>query len=104
MAHVYKRVRNQPIEKFLARLPGVQAELQSQATSAATRARALLLKHRDEGVAKITVDRGRIDRYVVLEDRAALSIEYGRKPNENGRGGMEGLYILHRAFDLRRKR
>ena len=68
--------------------------------------------HKHEGHAFIDIEHGKVDWYVILNDTrgqlAALSIEYGRSPYivefEDGRTetrrGMDGLYILHNAFDL----
>ena len=34
--------------------------------------------------------------------KAAMSIEFGRGPNDDGKGAMEGLAILRRAVRMRR--
>lgn len=98
MAEIFRRVNGLKFEKFLALEPGVQAAITAEASEMAGRATALLAAHRFEGEAEISQAKGDVDAYVVLEDKAALSIEYGRRHHpETGRGGMEGLYILHDA-------
>lgn len=100
------------LNKVLATLPAVQHELDKAAHKAGRKASRLLAQHRHSGDAQILVERGRVDRYVILSDdrgqRAALSIEYGRdaytvETSSGTRrvGGMEGLFILHRALGLR---
>jgi hypothetical protein len=102
MAEVYRRVGGMKTEKFLAKLGEVQDELDDRALEIGTRAEALLAEHYAEGDASIDIEVGKVDRYIILDDEAALSIEYGREDNpETGQGGMEGLYILHRAAHLK---
>lgn len=114
MATVYRHAqakgipsRNRKLEKFIALNSDVQDELKRVTEAAAFKARAILAAHRDEGHAEILVEHGRVDYYLILSDmrglKAAMSIEYGRQADENGRGGMAGLYILHRAMNLKRK-
>lgn len=66
------------------------------------RARAVLAGHRDTGAASIRVDHGPIDSYVVLDDPASLSIEFGRagytRPDGAYVGPAEGLHVLGRAI------
>lgn len=105
MAEVYKAVRGQKITKFIAR--EARPAVESAVLEIGTRAEGLLAEHHHSGDAYIDVGMGRIDGYVILNDErgqlAAMSIEYGRQPNEHGRGGMAGLFILHRAAHLQRK-
>lgn len=104
MAQVYKRVGGRKIEKVIALHKDVQDGLDRHALRMGGTAEALLAGHRHEGHARIEVDEGDVDRYVVLSDergqKAAMSIEFGRRPDEDGNGGMEGLRILHRAAGL----
>ncbi|AWY07578.1 hypothetical protein SEA_YOSIF_14 [Streptomyces phage Yosif] len=121
MAKVYSSVGGKKIEKFIALNDGVQGELDNRAFEIGVRAEGYLLEHRLDGHAQIEVERGRVDRYVVLNDergqKAAMSIEYGRAAQEvevtdpdTGEkttkkvGEMEGLYILARAANLPKKR
>jgi len=86
------------IERYLSRLPGVQAEVTTVADALAARARAQLAAHRDTGESSIEVTTERPDRVVSLVDPAALSIEYGRveSVSASGRrvGAMRGLGII----------
>ncbi|MGV9312591.1 DUF5403 family protein [Streptomyces sp. NPDC003691] len=121
MAQVYDNVRGgQQLERFLATMPGVQAELDKARFEIAARAEELLLQHRQEGHASIDVEDGKVDKYVVLDDergaKAALSIEYGRaesiivRRRRDGSTyldvlpGSQGLFILARAANLPKKR
>jgi hypothetical protein len=66
------------------------------------RATLFLAAHTHTGSAEITVTQARGDRgdvYVNLDDPAAISIEYGREPTAE-HGGMDGLYVLHRAIGM----
>lgn len=104
MAKVYSRVRGKKLEKVIAITEETQLALSEHAANAARRARADLTRHRYEGHSEILVEKGRVDRYVILSDERglwhAMSIEYGRRPDEDGKGGMEGLFILHNAFHI----
>lgn len=121
MATVYRAVGGRPISKVIALLPEVQAELDTRMFEIAVRAEALLLEHFATGAAYIDVDRGKVDRYVILSDelgqKHALSIEYGRaagtyqrrnpktgRMEEVSYGAMDGLYILATASNLPKKR
>jgi hypothetical protein len=113
MAEIYRRVGGRKLEKVLAVNEGVQAELEVRTFEIAARAEALLAEHRLEGHAEITVEEGDVDKYVVLSDdrgdKGAMSIEYGRQARidpETGEahGEMQGLFILHRASNLPRRR
>lgn len=120
MAKIERHVGRSSIEDFIARNNGVVHELENRTFEIAVRAEALLLEHRQEGHASIDVEKGKVDRYVVLNDergqKAALSIEYGRaayeveREDKNGNkwteevGAMDGLYILATASNLPKKR
>lgn len=107
MAEVYKNVGGRKLTKIIALHADVQDALERETIGIALKAEADLAGHRDAGHARIETDHdsGKVDHYVVLSDergqKAAMSIEYGRKPDEEGRGGMEGLFILHKAAGLR---
>jgi hypothetical protein len=97
------------IEKVIAHLGGVRREVVSQANKYGAKASGILLAHRAEGNAHITITRGSkfVDAYVNLEDRPSESsqglarahiIEYGA---EGGRGGVAPL---QKAFGIRFRR
>lgn len=113
MAKVYTRVGGRKLTKLIALNEGVQAELERRTFEIATRAEVDLIEHRADGDAAIEVEHGDVDFYVILTDdrgqKAALSIEFGRAARidpETGRekAAMEGLFILHNATHLPRKR
>lgn len=110
MATVYKSVGGKQIEKVIALNEGVQAELDDILFTMVAAADLELLKHTDTGASQIESSRGKVDRYITLSDergqKAALSIEYGRKPSINPDtgatiAGMDGLFILHKATHLK---
>ncbi|MGW3336207.1 DUF5403 family protein [Streptomyces sp. NPDC001009] len=119
MAKIYDRKGKRQLERLVATLPIVQAELDEKRFEVAARAEALLLQHRLEGDATIDVADGDVDKYVILDDEAgkeaALSIEFGRaagvqvRTDKNGKrylatvGAMDGLFILSRAANLPKK-
>lgn len=122
-----KRVNGMPLERFLAVMDGVQAELDFTQFEIKAKADEFLNEARsanDRGGnisvdrAHIETERGLVDRYVILKDttsrsqgdpNSALSIEFGRSAYDvtmrmlDGRvikytvGGFEGLHILTRA-------
>lgn len=89
------------INKRVAGMRGVHAAVMDLAHDIGGEAEVLLSEHFHSGDARIEVNRaGRYDAVVELVDEAALSIEFGRGPNENGQGAMEGLHILGKAANL----
>jgi len=100
------RYRN--LEECIAHVDTVQRAVDGKADNIARRARESLTYHRDTGNARIEVAKGDIDAYVVLVDRAALSIEFGRadRIDREGHlvGGMEGLHILAYATNFPKTR
>ncbi|MCJ0870259.1 DUF5403 family protein [Streptomyces sp. AP-93] len=120
MAKVYKSVGGRKLTKVLALNEAVQAELDVRTFEIAVRAEELLVQHRADGHARIDIDEGRVDRFVVLSDergqKAALSIEYGRQASvvvRKDKDGndyldvvppMDGLYVLATAAHLPKKR
>ncbi|UZJ26627.1 DUF5403 family protein [Rhodococcus antarcticus] len=105
MAQVFKSVNGRKLTKLIALHETVQKRLDTIALEKGVQAQAKLDAHKVTGAARIDVEQGRVDRYVVLNDErglsAALSIEYGRDADSEGRGAMRGLYILHDTFGLR---
>ena len=108
MAQIDKTFMGMDFQEGLAHFGPVQDELEDRVRAMAVQARAELAQHRHEGHAQIEVEKGDIDRYLILSDerglRAAMSIEYGRGPDDDGKGAMDGLYILHHATGARVKR
>lgn len=131
MATIYRKAkgaRGSNLEENIALMPGVQEELRKLAFEVTVRAETLLIGHKshDEfgevmaGDSEILMLHGDIDYYVVLSDdrgqKAALSIEYGREAPTDDDGnpyltkdgdpikGMEGLFILHRAAGVTKRR
>jgi len=117
MASVPKRIADgylsgAKLTEVLAHHSTVSHELQRQARMAGTRASVMLAGHRQDGNARIGVEKGDLDWYVFLDDerglQAAMTIEYGRKDRPMGtpgygirdKGGMVGLFILHRAWGM----
>ncbi|MFE9254038.1 hypothetical protein [Streptomyces sp. NPDC006879] len=128
-------VKGLKIEEFLARMDGVQSYLEVpqfkilvRAEENLNAAKSRLAKNQDIDLSRahIKAERGRIDRYVVLEDtsssrqggnpNSALAIEKGRNAydvtllnpegevvNEYTVGAMDGLHILTDAARLPRK-
>lgn len=107
MAVVYDSVRGMKIPEAIAHQADVQADLDRRGVEMGTKAEWLLAAHRQEGHARIEVEVGDIDRHIILDDTrgvlAAMSIEFGRKANEEGTGEMRGLFILHTATGLPRR-
>ena len=113
MATVYQAVNGRKLSKVIAENDGVQAQMEARTFEMAARAEVLLIEHRAEGHAQVEIDHGDVDWYVVLSDergqKAALSIEYGRAAHTDPETGeekraMDGLFILHRATNLPKKR
>ena len=114
MAFIYKDQpgRRAGTQYVVAQNEGVQAWLDEFIFEAGVRAEMELKEHRAEGHSFIEIDKGDIDRNLILSDengdQAALSIEFGREPYmvERDDGsvyevpGMEGLFILHHAVGI----
>lgn len=112
------------INRVVSHHDGVQRYMDKVLFEARVSAEQDLKNHKHDGHATIQTERGITDRYLILSDergqKAALSIEYGREPycvDKDGSpvpcnsptahrrvGGMEGLFILHRALDIKRKK
>lgn len=113
MATVYRWVGGKKITKVIAQHEEVQRTLDERMAFYAAKAEGILLHHRHSGDSQITTERGKIDRYVVLDDTrgllAALSIEYGRKEKKDHDGNViqtasQPVWALHDAFNLRHDR
>ncbi|WJN63266.1 tail completion protein [Streptomyces phage phiScoe54] len=127
MFEIDNKVEGKDFEKFIAMMPGVAGALDDTTFEVAVKAEALLKEHQDYdeeerlgGHSEIDIERGRVDRYVVLNDdrgqKAAMSIEYGRAAgkktvkDKHGNdveiewGASEGLFILAQASNLPKKR
>ncbi|MGW1836967.1 DUF5403 family protein [Streptomyces sp. NPDC002067] len=120
MATVYGSVGGRKLSKVIALNDDVQAEVAARTFEIAVRAEEILQQHRADGHAEIVIEEGKIDKYVILSDdrgqKAALSIEYGRKASvvvrKDKHGNefldyvpeMDGLYILATASNLPKKR
>jgi len=98
MANKITLIPQRDMSKHLALDDKVQAHLRSHAQKIAARARGLLAIHRKTGEHTVQYEGhvsqkyGHIDHFVVMEGRAAASVEFGHF-TENGRWVM-GLYIL----------
>jgi hypothetical protein len=95
------------VEHVAALHVDAQNALDRESRKVASKAERKLAQHKHDGHAAIEIDEGDVDRHVVLSDergqKAALSIEFGRSPDDEGKGGMEGLFILHDAAGLKRR-
>lgn len=106
MAKINRTVNGKKLTKLIAQHGDVQRKVDEVALERAVEAEALLnarAQHRTH-TSTISVEKGRIDAYVTLDDTrgfgAAMTIEYGRQADADGKGGMEGLWPLHDAFGL----
>lgn len=101
----------------IPRNKAVQQALQLHAENIYGKAEIALAAHRDTGNARVGLTRGRIDRWVYLEDafmgndptgkkrHSPSAIEFGYKTKANRWGKrtkVEGLFILHDAAGLMR--
>lgn len=108
MAIVFKKVNGRKITKVIALTSEAQNAIDDKALFAAQNAEGYLLAARVRtGTSYISVEKGDVDSYVVLDDTrgldAALSIEFGRRGYEDPETGEEkgasaGLFVLNRAF------
>lgn len=111
MAEVYRKVKGKPIQEYVARMDGVQKALERHTREAYFKARNQLdaIQAREPNrkhYADLELDRGRIDRYLILVDRDpnwpnAWAIEFGR-PETDENAGTEGHYIISRAMGWKR--
>lgn len=104
MAKVYARVGGKKLTKIIAMTEQAQAGVDGVAQKIGVEAEGLLAAHVHDGHSRITLEKGDVDAYVVLDDErgqaAAMTIEFGRQANADGNGAMEGLAVLRRASGL----
>lgn len=86
MAEVFKYAqgpKSMKVTEAIARHVTTQNRLDVIALRIGVDAEAILARHKHDGHAEITVERGSIDRYISLNDDrglgAAMTIEFGRK-------------------------
>lgn len=92
---------------LLKDMPVVQQALKAQAHEIGAKAEALLVAHKHDGNAEITITHGDVDWYVNLQDKpgkgdsnvAPFAIEYGHWNALTGRW-TEGIYVITRAAGL----
>lgn len=120
MALVLRSVNGKRLTKIMAYTPEAQRAVDEKAIMFGVKAERELMGHRETGNSSISIEKGKTDAYVIMSDRStskvntkgranlntALSIEYGRKKKTLEDDGveqsyMEGLFILHKAFNLR---
>lgn len=98
-------VDDEVMNRRIARLPGVQAELKAHATIIANMARALLAPHSKTGSHKVVVQRlkdvefKRIDWFASLMGPAAYAVETGHVHNFTDEW-VEGLHVLETAMHI----
>ena len=83
------------LTKTAATAAETRAELDRAQQAIASRARGNLAAVRDRGRHRVTVSKGAVDRFVILEGEAALAVEVGHV----SRGGrvVRGAYVLRNA-------
>jgi hypothetical protein len=107
VAEVYRSIQGKPFADWLAHTEMVDYGIRGHAMARAAIAAGILAGHRDQNHAHIEVEKQKLDYHVMLNDErgllAAMSIEFGRAGVKNEstneiEGGMDGLFVLHRAF------
>lgn len=88
---IYQRIDGQKFEKAIARMPGVQLKVAQAATDIMSSANTILSRYRDRGHSRVTMLRGRIDRYVVLDDTAGYGAAWKINEQHNVLGRAAGL-------------
>lgn len=86
------------VNKLIAHMPEVVAEVRLKADEIGLRAGVLFAEHDRPGGHSIEVTHGRVDSLVSLVGPAPLSVEYGHRAADGTH--VAGLYILTRAADL----
>lgn len=96
---------NPKTNEIVAYLPAVRPALDAAQARGVSAAKGLLAEHDHPGGAKITKSKGKLDRYVIMEDDdsgagepAAAAIEYGGTTSEGK--PIEGLHILGRTLGM----
>lgn len=110
MATVYLYPEPTVIRAAIHKQPGVKTAVYHEAGIIYSRARATLARHRQEGNAILSIEEGRVDSYVHLDDPpaanspgAAMSIEFGHWQFVNGKPTGKftpGIYALTGAAGL----
>lgn len=112
MASVYKVVNGKKIQKLIAQTSEVQRGLDEEVLKAHSRAEVLMDRHHQTYRARVTLEEGRIDRYLVLENEgdpnwSAYDIEVGHYMGKRSKGDkrpwVEGIWVLHDAVGLPHK-
>jgi hypothetical protein len=103
VAEVYRTIRGRELDDYIAHRRDVREAIRDEAHRRGEIAKSI--HPHDEYHSFIEVKRyGKLDWWVVLNDTrglsAAMSIEFGRGPDENGKGATSGAQTLHRAFEL----
>jgi uncharacterized protein DUF5403 len=95
-------MRPKPLNHVISKLEQVQRKVWGETQKIGRKATANLAAHRRTGDAKITVEFGKTDGLVSLEDAAAISIEYSHWVTTYGgkRVYVEGLAVLRRAAGM----
>lgn len=93
------------LEKKIALLPGVRAEVVGEAQRMAVEARAALAPHRETGQARIQVRRRGPDAVVSLVDPWAIAIEFGHdeyvRSDGHRVGASEGIHVMRGLVERR---
>lgn len=103
MATIYGRVNGMQIQKLVALTREVQLALDEEVLKGHARAEAKLARHRKTGKTTVSVDEGKVDRYLVLENPggSAMAIEKGHADSgwaSGSDGNVKGLRIISDAF------
>lgn len=79
----------------VAHLPEVKAAIWMAGAEVMAEAEAKLSAHRDgQERHEVVMEKGVTDAHVILQGVAPMSVEFGRGPNEHGKGAMRGLHVL----------
>lgn len=87
-------------DAHVAHLGEVERAVHAHGEVVLARAEALFASHNRPGRHELGIEQTSPDSIVYLDGPAALSVEFGRGPDENGKGAMKGLHILGRAAEL----
>lgn len=90
------------MNRVVSHLDGVHNEVGDTAKRVQHSAARRLSSHRETGKAEVTLTEGDVDWFVNLDDKAAMSIEFGHWTEEGGDSHrfVQGLYILSTAAGL----
>lgn len=87
-------------DSVIAHEEGVKGAVLAETTIVKAAADALFAKHNNPGGHEIEQSFGVTDGLVTMTGPAPVNVEWGRPPNAEGKGRMEGLHILGRAAGL----